>query len=374
MSEPIKLLHVLYSGQGGLGTYFMELVASDENRRFAHQAVFYGVEAVHPEYQRFARQKNVPFVAIRKHRGPDPIATLRLLAAISQRADVIVVHTGAAAACSLIRASVSNCILIHIEHTPTEVKTKREQLWSKLLRSSSDRTVLFYPGHLDELTPRPSASEAARFVIIPKSPDIDFFRPVEEVHTDGGIRIGMQGRLSANKDHATLLRAFAIASARSEVPWTLHLAGGGEEEQRLRRLANQLGISSATTFHGRLERDALLTMLQSLDIYAHATPGETMCYALMEAQACGLPVVASDVRGVRDAIEAEVTGLLYHHGDPQAFADRLLALAGDSQFRQQLGRNARASMIRRAKAHPTAEAYHELVLDIQKERGCLRDA
>jgi glycosyltransferase involved in cell wall biosynthesis len=374
MTEPTQLLHVLYSGQGGLGTYFMELVASDKNRRFAHKAVFYGVETVYPEYQRFARRKNVPFVAIRKHRGPDPIATLRLLSAISQSADVIVVHTGAAAACSLLRASVSNCMLIHVEHTPTEVKTRRDQFWSKLLRSSADRTVLFYPEHQDELTPRPSESEAARFVIIPKSPDIEFFRPVDEAHPDRGIRIGMQGRLSANKDHASLLRAFASAAARSEVPWTLHLAGGGEEEQRLRGLADQLGISSATTFHGRLERDALLAMLQSLDIYAHATPGETMCYALMEAQACGLPVVASDVRGVRDAIEDGVTGLLYDHGDPEALADRLLALADDSQLRQQLGRNARASMIRRAKAHPTAEAYHELVLDIQKERGCPRDA
>lgn len=374
MTDPIKLLHVLYSGQGGLGTYFMEFVASDDNRRFAHQAVFYGVETVHPEYERFACENNVPFVAIRKHRGPDPMATLRLLAAISQSADVIVVHTGAAAACSLIRALVSDCILIHIEHTPTDVKNRRDQFWSRLLRRVADRTVLFYPEHQGELIPRPSESETARFVIIPKSPDVDLFQPADEVRADGGIRIGMQGRLSANKDHETLLRAFAIASAQSEAPWTLHLAGGGEEETRLRRLADQLGITSELTFHGRLERDALFAMLQSLDIYAHTTSGETMCYAIMEAQACGLPVVASDVRGVSDAIEDGVTGLLHRHGDPRALANRLLTLAGDPQLRRQLGQNARASMVARAKAQPTAETYYELVLKVQKERGCPRVA
>jgi len=234
--------------------------------------------------------------------------------------------------------------------------------------------VLFYPEQQDELTPRPSESESARFAIIPKSPDVDLFRPADEVRTEGGIRIGMQARLSANKDHATLLRAFAIASAESEVPWTLHLAGGGEEEPRLRRLADQLGICLKLTFHGRLERDALVAMLQSLDIYAHATSGETMCYALMEAQACGLPVVASDVRGVSDAIEDGLTGLLYRHKDPRALANGLVALADDSQLRHQLGRNARASMVRRAKAHATAETYYKLVLEVQKERGCPRDA
>ena len=70
-----------------------------------------------------------------------------------------------------------------------------------------------------------------------------------------------------------------------------------------------------------------VSTLQSLDIYEHATQGETMCYAMMEPQGCGLPVVGSDVRGVRAAIEEGSTGLLFPHKDVHALAQLLLRLS-----------------------------------------------
>jgi len=345
-----------------MGTYFLEFVASDKNHRFAHSAVFYGIEDLHPEYERFVRAHDIPFTSIRKHRGPDATSTLRLLGAMSQPTDALVLHTPAAAIGGLLRSKITSCPVIHVEHTPSEVKTVRDRFCTFLLRRSSNRTVIFYPEHREELT-----SAATRCVVIPKSPDASFFRPSTQ-RSEGDIRIGMQGRLSPYKDHSTLLRAFAIATKRSAVRLSLHIAGGGEERERLERLAADLRISSSVTFYGMLERSDLRSMLQSLDIYVHATQGETMCYAIMEAQACGLPVVGSDVRGVHEAIEEGSTGLLFPRRNAHALAGLLQRLINTPDLRERLGQAARADVVAKANRHPTAEAYYDTLLDILAER------
>jgi glycosyltransferase involved in cell wall biosynthesis len=369
-SQSLRLLHVLYSGQGGLGTYFLEFVASDKNRRFAHSAVFYGIEQLHPEYERFVRERDIPFTTVRKRRGPDLVSAIRLLGAMSQPADAIVLHTGAGASAigALLRSAITSCPLIQVEHTTSEVKTARDRFWTFLLRHSSDRTVTFYPEHREEF-----ASGAARCVLIPKRADVSFFRPSKR-RSEGDIRIGMQGRLSVHKDHSTLLRAFAIATKRSVFPLSLHVAGGGNERERLERLASDLGISSSVTFYGMLERSELRSMLQSLDIYVHATHGETMCFAIMEAQACGLPVIGSEVPGVRDAIKEGSTGLLFPHEDVHALARLLQRLSNAPELRERLGQGARADVVSKANQQPTAEAYYDTVLDILAERRTARGA
>jgi glycosyltransferase involved in cell wall biosynthesis len=357
---PLRLLHVLYSGKGGLGTYFLELVESDRNERFSHSAIFYGIEALDPEYERFARDRGIPFTVIRKRRGPDLVSTIRLVAAMKQPADAIVLHSGAGAGAmgALLRTATSRCPLIQVEHTTSEVKTRRDRFWTSLSRVAADRTVIFYPEHREEL-----GMGTSRCVLIPKRPDTSFFHPAPRPE-DGELRIGMQGRLSVHKDHPTLFRAFAIASAKSSLALSLHIAGDGHERERLAALSNDLGIASKVHFHGMLDRSQLRAMLQNLDVYVHATHGETACFAIMEAQACGLPVVGSDVQGVRDAVEEGVTGLLYVHRDSEALASRLLQLIEAPEQRASLGKAARARMLEEASRQPTAEAYYEMLLGI----------
>ena len=364
-SQPLRLLHLLYTGKGGLGTYFLEFVDSDRNNRFAHHAVFYGIEELDPEYEQFVRERDIQFTVVRKRRGPDLPSAIRLVAAMSQPTDAVVMHSGAGAGAigGLLRRATAGCALLQVEHTPTDIKTARDRFWTFLLRAASDRTVVFYPEHREEFI-----SLSHRQVLIPKRPDVSFFSPAKR---DGGteIRVGMHGRLSPQKDQGTLLRAFATAAKESAVSWSLHIAGGGTERGRLERLVGELGISSRVSFYGMLDRSELRAMLQSLDIYVHTTHGETMCFAIMEAQACGLPVVGSDVRGVRDAIEEGVTGLLFPHEDADALARLLLELSDSPSLRECLGQEARAHVVREARGLPTAEVYYDTLVEVLAERG-----
>jgi glycosyltransferase involved in cell wall biosynthesis len=94
-----------------------------------------------------------------------------------------------------------------------------------------------------------------------------------------------------------------------------------------------------------------------LDVYVHASTGETVCYAIMEAQAAGLPIVASDVDGINNVIHDRVNGFLYPSGDFRALARVLEALINDRASRAEYGRISRTLMEDLARRSNMAEEY-----------------
>lgn len=356
-----RLLHILYGGLGGIGTYFMEFVTSDEHSRFEHRAIFYGVEPVYAGYKDFCREHGIPFVEITKRRGPDPLAFARLSKSLQVGGDALIIHSPVAALAALAWRKAFKAPLLHIEHTAAAAKTRRDRFWSRLLRKTADCTVLFYETQREDFHDSTSGpqGEAGRYVVIPKIPDIDFFRPGSK--DDGReIRVGMHGRMSKVKDQSTLVRAFAELTKACPSA-TLHLAGDGDTRPALEVLARQLGVDDRVTFYGQLQRAELLSFLQSLDIYVHATSGETLCYAIMEAQACGLAILASDVCGVREALANGSNGLLFPHTDSIALCSLLEQLARDVDERKRLGGIARNQIVKQAARRPTAEAYYDAI-------------
>ena len=127
------------------------------------------------------------------------------------------------------------------------------------------------------------------------------------------FNIGMQSRIISIKDHITLLTAFAIVK-QSEYSsgklLKLKIAGDGELKAELIELAIKLGINDDVIFTGMLQQADLIDFLQSLDLYIHASLGETMSTAMMQVMACGLPIIASDVDGINNMITKSVTGIL----------------------------------------------------------------
>jgi glycosyltransferase involved in cell wall biosynthesis len=127
------------------------------------------------------------------------------------------------------------------------------------------------------------------------------------------------GNLYAVKDHATLLRALA------ELPGVhAAIAGRGEEEDRLRRLAVELRISERVHLLGL--RDDVDRVLQAGDVFVQPSLSEGLPIAILEAMAHGLPVVATRVGGVAEAVLDGETGSLVCPGDPHALASALRRL------------------------------------------------
>lgn len=163
---------------------------------------------------------------------------------------------------------------------------------------------------------------------------------------DGATRTGNPtflyvGRLMRYKGIETAIRALATAR-RTRGDLTLDIAGSGPHRPDLERLVATLGLGDAVRFLGRVSEDQKRGLLRST--WANVLPSakEGWGITVMEAAACGTPSLASDRPGLRDSVRHETTGWLLPHGDSDALAERMLALAGDPAMVARFGRAARA--------------------------------
>jgi glycosyltransferase involved in cell wall biosynthesis len=162
---------------------------------------------------------------------------------------------------------------------------------------------------------------------------------------DDAQLIGCIARLAPVKDHATLLRAVHILSAR----WPkLHLVlvGDGELRSTLETLASTLGIHERVHFAGFRDNEPNLHHL--FDISALASLSEGFPNSLVEAMAAARPVVATNVGGNVDAVRDD-TGILVPVTEPAQFAAALERLLSDDSLRRAMG--ARAREVARAEYH-----------------------
>jgi glycosyltransferase involved in cell wall biosynthesis len=139
------------------------------------------------------------------------------------------------------------------------------------------------------------------------------------------------------KGHETLLRAAGHLRRRGLAAWRLALVGGGADDYRARlgRLAEEEGIAGRVVFLG--PRRDIPFLASAADIGALASAHEGFANALIEYMAAGLPAVATNVGGNRDAVIDGVTGALVPAGAPEPLAAALARLIGDPALRRAQG-------------------------------------
>lgn len=146
---------------------------------------------------------------------------------------------------------------------------------------------------------------------------------------------GAVGKFASGRGQDLLLHALAGAEG-----WHGLLVGAGETEVALRRRARRLGVSDRVTFTGYVER-GLESMYAAMDLFVFPAPGSDHGHrAIAEASGCGVPTLAAAVPGVRDLVEAGVTGDLYPPDDAAALAALLVAWGRDPKRRVRAGHRA----------------------------------
>ena len=136
-----------------------------------------------------------------------------------------------------------------------------------------------------------------------------------------------------------VLRAFALIQKR--IPGSeLVVAGYGPQRQSLEALARDLGLQN-TSFVGRVEQDGIVEQYQRADIYLNGSEVDNQPLSILEAFACGLPVVTTDAGGIPDMVKNSRNGLVVNRGDYESMANRALQLLEDDQLAQSLIQRAR---------------------------------
>jgi glycosyltransferase involved in cell wall biosynthesis len=151
------------------------------------------------------------------------------------------------------------------------------------------------------------------------------------------------GRLDPVKALDALLQAWArVVQQMSERQPTLVLVGNGSERDRLVQLAQELGISASVHFAGA--SDKVAEWYNSANLFVLPSHIEGLSNALLEAMACGLPVIATAVGGTPEVIENNVNGLLVPPKDVDALSEAILHLIRHPAQAQRFGQAARQTV------------------------------
>lgn len=206
-----------------------------------------------------------------------------------------------------------------------------------------------------------------KVLIVPCGVDLRVFQPSQASPSrpDRPLAIACVGTLYEVKGQTYLLEACAVLRDRG-VPFSCHLVGDGPDRKMLLRQVEKAGLCADVHFHGTLTRPAIATILRRSDVLV--TPSvisrdgrrEGKPNVLMEAMACGLPVVASRLSGIPELVEHQRTGFLTPPGDALAIADALETLAGDPGLRARLGTCAREMVLRHHDLHANAARLVQL--------------
>ena len=177
-----------------------------------------------------------------------------------------------------------------------------------------------------------------------------------------GPTIGALGRITDQKGYDALVRALP------ELPGaTLVLVGDGPERAALEALAAELGVAERLVVTGWTR--AARRHLPTFDVLAVPSLWEGMPLVILEAMHAGLPVVASDVGSVAEAVLDGETGYVVAPGDETALRERLARLLGDAELRARLGAHGRAIAAERFTDAAMARRYEAVYADVLGERG-----
>jgi glycosyltransferase involved in cell wall biosynthesis len=209
----------------------------------------------------------------------------------------------------------------------------------------------------------------SKLIVLPNGVDAETWRPDSAVRIATRRELGLgkeflwfaAGRLEPVKDYPALLRAFAQSRDASR----LAIAGGGPLQNELARMTAALGLENRVLFLG-FQTD-IRRWMQAADGFILASQREGLPIGLLEAAACALPAVATDVPGTREVIVDGHTGWLAPACDAAALGETMNRMMQTPlEERRAMGERARQMVIERYSLHMILDKWEALYMGLLK--------
>lgn len=225
-------------------------------------------------------------------------------------------------------------------------------------------------------TSKAMAAEASRYTnrdmaITPFGVDMDLFKPTPERADRPSIAIVKT--LEKKYGIETLLRAFALIGKMEGCgDYILRIAGTGSLEDDLKRLAVELEIADKVEWLGFVSQDeaARVYGMAEIAVIPSESESESFGVSAVEAQACGTPVIVSDIPGLMEATLPGKSSLVFKRGDYEELASRIYELARDAEKRKAMGERGIQYVAENFEINSCFERVKDRYLrDFKKRRG-----
>jgi len=164
----------------------------------------------------------------------------------------------------------------------------------------------------------------------------DFQRPIVKSSYPSLIYLG---RLKPYKNVDIAIKAFAKVSEKFPRA-VFHVAGDGESMISLKLLVQNLNLTGKVIFHGRVSEKKKMELLTKAWLAIQPSSFEGWGITVLEANACGTPVIAAKVNGLIDSVRNPYNGVLVPVNNVSAFIEQIINLYSHSKLRQKMSRNA----------------------------------
>lgn len=177
-------------------------------------------------------------------------------------------------------------------------------------------------------------------IVTPFGIDLDKFKPVKvnSLFNKNDIVIGTVKTLEEKYGIEYLIKAFAIVKDKHKyLPLKLLIVGAGSLSMVLKKLTYDLGIEKDTIFTGKIAHELVPIYDNMLSVSVSVSNSESFGVAVIEASACGKPVVVSDVGGLPEVVKDGITGIVVPPRNPQKTAEAIEKLVLDVKLRKKMG-------------------------------------
>ena len=179
-------------------------------------------------------------------------------------------------------------------------------------------------------------------ILTPFGVDINAFKPLNKVKNNDKIIIGTIKTLNPKYGIDILIKAFKIVKDSDiNVDIELQIAGKGEQEKELKKLCRELNLEQNVKFLGYLNQKEVIDTFNKFDIAVFPSTFESFGVAAVEAQACGVPVIVSNVGGLPEATAPNYSSILVEKENPDQLAKEIIKLVNNHDLRKEMSKNAR---------------------------------
>jgi glycosyltransferase involved in cell wall biosynthesis len=239
---------------------------------------------------------------------------------------------------------------------------------NRMLTPSTDAFIAVAASHGEYLVEH-EGFPANRVVVIPNGVDTAQYAPLREARTvrhELGIDVdapvvGIVAALRPEKNHELFLE-LARRVLRQLPNARFLIVGDGLCRADLERRAADMGLAPSVLFLG--SRNDVPRLLAAMDLFTLTSHNEANPMSILEAMSVGLPIVATDVGSIHDAVTDGETGYLAPAGDSAQLTDRVLRLLMDNQERLAMGKAARQTVIDRWSIDSMVGGYERLIESI----------